>query len=177
MVRALHTRWAIDRNDAQKKTPTRLAGRIEPKSKDITRAHIATTIHKSPFFFEWRSRSSLNMSKGKWSRFLPVSLTPEYRRRRCNGRDTKPIMTSQFTAVKCTNWKPQQAFLLHDIMKEEEQTCDVNSQAQLRQISLGICMAPHPWGNGECQVYLLLLIYWSSKASPAPRSKVHKPKL
>lgn len=72
------------------------------------------------------------MGKGKWSRFLLVSLTPEYRRR-CNGGDTKPIMTSQFTAVKFTNWKPQQAFLLHDIMKEEEQACDVNSQAQLQQ--------------------------------------------
>lgn len=51
MVRAPHARWAIDRNDTQKKTPpTRLACRIEPKSKDITRAHIATTIHKIPFF-------------------------------------------------------------------------------------------------------------------------------
>lgn len=100
----------------------------------ISQEHILQQLFtKVLFFFEWRSRSSLNMSKGKWSRFLPVSLTPEYRRRRCNGRDTKPIMTSQFTAVKCTNWKPQQAFLLHDIMKEEEQTCDVNSQAQLRQ--------------------------------------------
>jgi hypothetical protein len=52
MVRAPHTRWAIDRNDAQKKTLTRLAGRIEPKSEDIMRAHIATTIHKIPFFLK-----------------------------------------------------------------------------------------------------------------------------
>jgi hypothetical protein len=85
----LHTRWAIDRNDAQKKTLTRLAGRIEPKSEDITGAYIATTIHKIPFFLKRRRRSSLNTSKGKWSRFLPVSLSPEYRRRGCNGGDTK----------------------------------------------------------------------------------------
>jgi hypothetical protein len=44
-------------------------------------------------------------------------------------------------------------------MKEEEQTCDVNSQAQLRQSLWEFAWHHTLEAFGECQVYLLLLIY------------------
>jgi hypothetical protein len=68
-------------------------------------------------------------------------------------------MTSQFTAVKCTNWKPEQAFLLHDIMKEEEQACDVKSQAQLRQSLWEFAWHHTLEALENAKFYLLLLIY------------------
>jgi hypothetical protein len=69
------------------------------------RAHIATTIHKIPFFLKGDADPPSTQAKES---DLDSSLSLSHLNIEEEGATEgiqKPIMTSQFTAVKCTNWK------------------------------------------------------------------------